>query len=95
MIHHKQTSRKNEWITIKNGNCDEITIDFGNDGMKPIISIHEGKHSEDQDVAWFIVNDKKNIDELFEAIKIFRKRYYDRKKGFTRNQLFKEFKKII
>ena len=31
MIRHKETSRKNEWIKIKNGDKDEIVIDFGND----------------------------------------------------------------
>lgn len=73
MIHHKETSRKNEWIKIKNGDKDEIVIDFGNDEVVPTICIAEGENSKSEDVAMFPVFNVKQIDELILAFKMLKK----------------------
>lgn len=67
MVHHKETSRKNEWIQIRNGDGDEILIDFGNDEVVPTIWLQEGKKSKDEDLALFPIFTVKQIDELIFA----------------------------
>ncbi len=73
MKHHKETSRKNEWIIIKNGDKDEIVIDFGNDEVVPTICITEGENSKSEDIAMFPVFNAKQIDELILAFKMLKK----------------------
>ena len=79
MIHHKETSRKNEWIKIKNGDKDEIVIDFGNDEVVPTIWVSEGENSKDRDVAMMPVLSLKQIDELILAFRMLKKTYRKRK----------------
>jgi hypothetical protein len=79
MIHHKETSRKNEWIKIKNGDKDEIVIDFGNDEVVPTIWVTEGENSKDRDVAMMPIFDLKQVDELILAFKMLKKSCRGRK----------------
>jgi hypothetical protein len=80
MIHQKKTSRKNESIKIKNGDKDEILIDFGNDETVPIVWILEGKNSPDEDLAMYPIFDVKQIDELISAFTKLKSSYVKRKK---------------
>lgn len=79
MIHHKETSRKNEWIKIMNGDKDEFVIDFGNDEVVPTIWVSEGENSKDRDVAMIPVFSLKQIDELILAFRMLKKTYKKRK----------------
>ncbi len=79
MVHHKETTKKNEWIKIRNGDKDELLIDFGNDEMKPTIWITEGEKSPDRDVALFIINGIKQINELITSFNKLRDAYKKRK----------------
>lgn len=80
MIHHKETSRKNEWIKIKNGDKDEIVIDFGNDEIVPTIWLNEGENSKNRDIAMMPIFNLKQIDELILAFKVLKEVYRKRKK---------------
>jgi hypothetical protein len=79
MVHHKETSRKNEWIKIKNGDKDEIVIDFGNDEVVPTIWVTEGENSTDRDVAMMPVFSLTQIDELILAFRMLKKTCKSRK----------------
>jgi hypothetical protein len=79
MIHLKETKNKNECIKIVSTiekETDMILIDFGNEEMRPSITILD----KDGDVSMFIIKNIEQIEKIIKSFNLLKKIYIKRNK---------------